>query len=909
MPSRKKGPPKAALRNEGYLWLGGSETIGTYRDLFDLLDAKHKIYVRKVAKRTPQLPMPTTGPRASQAGEPPRPAATPLRDFGPDAQKEADRMLLSRYAPPGVVLSEELEVLQFRGDTGPFLAPAPGRASLAFLKMLREGLLVAVRGAINKARREKLPVREEGLRVRSNGGWREVDVVVIPLRGSQDDSGFLVVFEEPSGRAEERVRELTEEARAAAERIPVGHDAGSRAEIARLTQELSATREYLQSVIEQQEAANEELQSANEEVQSANEELATVNDELQNRNLELSQTNNDLMNLLASVNMAIVMLGPDLRIRRFTQPAEKILNLIHADVGRPLSDIKLNVNVPDLEAMIGEAIESVTTHEREVRDRNDRWYLLRIRPYRTFENKIDGAVMMLVDIDNLKRAEHAIRESEQRFEMLADSAPVLIWVNDMDGCRFVNRAFEDFVGEAEADIRRQGGEAFVHPEERPGYAEAYRVAVRDRQPFSIRARLKRADGEYRWMKHLALPRFGAGGQVVGFVGASFDITDMAEAEQALLELDRGKNEFLAMLAHELRNPLSGVHNAARLLAESSDPQALERAHGIIDRQTTHMVRMIDDLLDVSRLTYGKIRLQPELVDVAAVLRRSIEATEASRNEARQTLSANLPASPLLVNGDPVRLEQVFCNLLGNASKFTRTEGRIWVSAEREAGAERVVVRVRDNGMGIEPALLPRIFDLFVQADSPKERGRAGIGIGLTLAKRLVELQGGTIEAHSAGSALGSEFIVRMPLAAGEAPAKARAPARKPRAAPRARRRVLVVDDDADSASSLQMLLAASGHQADVFDRGEGAAARAEAFRADAVVLDIGLPDIDGYEVAKELRQAAATKDILVIALTGFGREADRSRSKAAGVDLHLTKPVELDALLDVLANGDPKGSR
>ncbi|MGE5617136.1 MAG: CheR family methyltransferase, partial [Bacillota bacterium] len=538
-----------ALRPEGFLWLGGSETIGTYRDLFDLVDTKHKIYLRKAAKRVPQLAIPTPAARWSRSTAMQGPHyGTQARELsGPDPQKEADRVLLTRYAPPGVLVNEELEVLQFRGDTGPYLAPAPGRATLNFLKMLREGLLVSVRGALHRARREKTAVREEGLRVRSNGGWREVDIVVLPVRlGGASDLSYLVLFEEPAHRVEARARELAAEVRAAADRAAVSDENGEQ-EITRLKQELAATREYLQSVIEQQEAANEELQSANEEVQSANEELqsineeletskeeiqsaneelATVNDELQNRNLELSQTNNDLTNLLSSVNMAIVMLGPDLRIRRFTQPAEKILNLIHADVGRPISDIKLNIKAPELEAMLADVIETVTTRESEVQDRNDRWYSLRMRPYRTLENKIDGAVLMLIDIDNMKRAEQAIRESEQRFELLANTGPALIWLKDLDSCRFVNRAFEEFTGETEAEICRRGEGSFVHPDDRKAFDEAYDEAIRLKKRFEIRTRFRRADGSYRWMKVIAMPRL-LENRLAGSVGTAMDINDLA----------------------------------------------------------------------------------------------------------------------------------------------------------------------------------------------------------------------------------------------------------------------------------------------------------------------------------------------------------------------------------------------
>jgi two-component system CheB/CheR fusion protein len=789
-----------ALRPDGYLWLGGSETIGTYRDLFELADAKGKIYLRKPSKRVPELAVPLAVGRwgAAAAAAHPR-APAPREPTMPDPLRDADRVLLARYAPPGVVVNDDLDVLQFRGDTGPFLSPAPGRATLNLLKMLREGLLVAVRGALHRARRERATVREEGLRVRSNGGWREVDVVVMPVQsGDVRDGTWLVLFEEPADRLQARARELMAEARASAERSPPARDESSQQEIARLKQELSATREYLQSVIEQQEAANEELQSANEEVQSANEELqsineeletskeeiqsaneelATVNDELQNRNHELSQTNNDLTNLLASVNVAIVMLGPDLRIRRFTQPAEKILNLIHADIGRPLSDIKLNFDVPDLEPLVLDVIENVTVREREVQDRNGRWYSLRVRPYRTFENKIEGAVVMLVDVDKLKRAESSLRESEGRFELLADSAPVLIWVNDLDGCRFVNRAFESFVGDNEEAIRKAGLAAYVHPEDRIPFVETGAAAAHEKRDFEMRLRFRRADGAYKWMKVLSMPRFLDDGSLAGSVGCMLDITDMAEAEAALRELDRGRNEFLAVLAHELRNPLSGVRNAASLLVEPK-PAALAQARAIIERQTQHMVRLIDDLLDVSRITYGKIHLDMQPVDLVAAARPAIEATQADRDHAGQALETQLPQGPLLVRGDGVRLDQVLTNLLGNASKFTGGGGHIRLAIAREMGPGETplaVVRVGDDGAGIEPAMLTRIFDLFVQGERG-ERPRAGMGIGLSLARRLVELHDGTLEAKSDGPGKGSEFVVRLPLLAPDAPRDAAAPA-------------------------------------------------------------------------------------------------------------------------------------
>ena len=932
-----------SLRNNGYLWLGGSETIGSYRELFDILDTKHKIYAKKPVVNQGYVPP------AGHRWEPHRAAGgqvmVPVREpQGLDSQREAERLLLSRYAPPSVVLNDELEIIQFRGDTGPYLTPAPGRATHNLLKMLREGLMVGVRSALQKARKESTIVRTKELRVRSNGGWRDVDIEVLPLKSRTSDTGaaYVVVFEEPARAVLSRARQIHDDAVAEAARAGAKSAKDSSKEAVRLAQELAATREYLQSVIEQQEAANEELQSANEEVQSANEELqsineeletskeeiqsaneelATVNDELQNRNHELSQSNNDLTNLFASVQLAIVMLGPDLRIRRFTPAAEKILNLIPSDIGRPLSDINLNVPGEALEDVVNEVVDRIEIREREVQDRHGRWYSMRVRPYRTLENVIDGAVLVMVDIDELKRADQALRESEARFEVLANTAPVLIWMSDLEGCRFVNRAFEDFVGELEPDIRGSSISRFVHPDDRDTFETAFSNAVKSREAFQARTRFRRADGEYRWTKTVGQPRFHAGGQLVGFVGGTFDITDMKEAEAALLELDRGKNEFLAMLAHELRNPLSGVRNASRLLSDAHNETVVGQAREIIDRQTTHMVRMIDDLLDVSRITQGKIHLRFEPVDLVAVLKECIESGAEERRKLDQALTVSLPQAPVWVEGDAMRLDQIVSNLLGNASKFTRPGGKIWLTlgveeAKGDRGAS-AVIRVRDNGAGIEPSLLPRIFDLFVQSDqvgdSTRTRTGIGIGLGLTLAKRLVELHEGSIEVFSAGSGMGSEFIVRLPLTV--------APAAKPQRESRKKTaqaqevfaaaaakgkgavRVLIVDDNADSAHSMRMLLEQAGHEVQVVSDGDGVAARALQFRPRAILLDIGLPDKDGYTVARELRKERALDDVLIIAVTGYGGDDHKTRSRDAGIDEHMTKPVDVDALLECIGAG------
>ena len=443
-----------ALRPEGYLWLGGSETVGVHRELFELVEPRHKIYRKKpvqapvVMKALAATLRPEKAPApGAQSGKPA--PSSPLHPA--DSHKEAERILLSRFAPASVLVDHSCEILQFRGNTGLFLAPAPGRASLNLLKMLREGLLVAVRAALGEARKKEMPVRREGLRLASNGGSREVSVEVIPVGGGRE-SQYLVVFQE------------ARPAHPAAARGARGAEPAALQEHDDLRQELAATREYLQAVIEQQEAANEELQSANEEIQSANEELqsineeletskeeiqssneelSTVNEELNQRNLELTQSNNDLVNLLASVQAAIIMLGHDLRIRRFTPTAEKLLNLIASDIGRPIQDLNLNISLPELDEHLEEVIDTMAPKEFEVRDKHGHWQLLRLRPYRTMDHKIDGVVVMMIDIDSMKRTQEALRRQARLLDHAYE--PILAW-EPGGNFTYCNQAAEELYG-------------------------------------------------------------------------------------------------------------------------------------------------------------------------------------------------------------------------------------------------------------------------------------------------------------------------------------------------------------------------------------------------------------------------------------------------------------------------------
>ena len=380
------------------------------------------------------------------------------------------------------------------------------------------------------------------------------------------------------------------------------------------------------------------------------------------------------------------------------------------------------------------------------------------------------------------------------------------------------------------------------------------------------------------------------------ITALMDITARVRAEQALRESERAKDEFLAMLGHELRNPLATIVNALAVIDKGAAPGDLQRFTGIIGRQTTHLTRLVDDLLDVARVTSGKIDLRHERVDLHALARRSVEAlTQAGRARMHRV---SVDGQAVAVFGDPARLEQIVTNLVDNALKYTPAGGTVTVTTVSEDG--RAVLRVKDTGEGIRPELLSGIFDLFVQQPQALDRSRGGLGLGLTLVKRLAELHDGSVAAASAGLGQGSEFTVRLPLVD---PAPVPATMRLALDAQAPARRILIVEDNSDARESLQLLLQLAGHEVETASDGASGLRKLEAFRPDVALIDLGLPGIDGYDLVRRVRSLPQTQATRFIALTGYGQAEDRRRALDAGFDVHLTKPVDPDRLQRLLAAG------
>jgi two-component system CheB/CheR fusion protein len=919
-----------ALRPGGVLFLGPSESISTDHELFQPEDAKHRVYVKKPVPTPLHQSLPLGHYVPLQLEKRPESLRDPPRDVQVELQREADRILITRYVPAGVLVSADHDVIQFRGETGHYLAPAPGRASLNVLKMAREGLLVSLRGALQRARKEDVPVRDQDVRVRSNGGYRDIALTVIPVRrGNSRDRYYWVLFEE-AGRFAEFGGLGTQETGHTAD--PAVLEEKDRL-VQRLTQELAATREYLQSVIEQQEAANEELQSANEEVQSANEELqsineeletskeeiqssneelTTVNEELHNRNEELNRANNDLNNLFSSVQVALVMVWPDLRIRRFTPAAEKLFNLIAGDIGRPITDIKLNLNLPDLTQLLTDVIDTIVARELEVQDRQGRWYLLRIRPYRTMDNKIDGAVIALFDIDALRKNQEVL----ERQARLLEQAHEAVFVRELNG-RIVywNRGAEFLYG-------------YPRDEARDRIAHELLGKSGERQAF-LNETLER---EGRWNGELEHLTKDGRSIVVDSIQVLFqegtrslvletnrDVTERKRLEESLRRrvdeldaADRHKNQFLAMLAHELRNPLAPLRNAVQILkSERSTETTNAKAREVIDRQVGNMARLVEDLLDAARVTRGQVQLRTEPVVLQTVLERSIDNVRALIESRKHKLATAVPTEPVVLGGDSARLEQVFSNLLNNAAKYTPNGGAIDVTLETQPaktdGGAEAVVHVRDNGIGIPGDMIARVFDLFVQADQSLARSQGGLGIGLSLARRLVEQHGGRVTAHSRGLGQGSEFTVYLPIAVPEADARAPAAGTAEEGSPDtggraalADSRVLVVDDSADIAETMAAVLILKGHMVQTASSGQAALDVAASFRPTTVLLDIGMPDLDGYTVAERLRRLPGLEATTFVAISGYGAAEHRIRAKEAGFDFYLVKPIDYANLEQLL---------
>jgi PAS domain S-box-containing protein len=616
--------------------------------------------------------------------------------------------------------------------------------------------------------------------------------------------------------------------------------------------------------------------------------------------------------IVESSEDAVIAVSLDNHITSWNAGAERLYGYTAAEVvGRPL-DILIppgHVDVEEETKILSRIKQGERVKQQEIQRRAKDGRLisvsLTVSPIKDKGGRIIGASKVARDITEKKRAENIVRESEERLQLALDAGQVSTWDWDLarDKVTWSDSTYQLF-GRKDGDF---GGKledffALVHPDDRERVKAAVNAAIENHEPYSIEMRVIWPDGSVRWIATNGRVLFDSRGRALRMLGATVDITERKEAEEEFKESDRRKDEFLAMLAHELRNPLAPIRNAVQALKRLGPPEPQRgRLQDMIDRQVAHMARMIDDLLDVSRITRNKIALRKERIRLTDVVNRAVETSRPLIDARKHKLTVTLSPELSFIEGDLVRLAQIISNLLNNAAKYTEEGGNIWLTAESSGG--EAVIRVRDDGIGIPDYVLPQVFDLFAQADRSLDRSQGGLGIGLTLVRSLAELHGGRVEAHSEGTGKGSEFVVRLPSASRSETEGEIAPPTNPGSQdPSPRARILVVDDNKDAAESMATLLEIVGHDVRVTYDGVKAVEAARNFRPHAVLLDIGLPGMSGYEVARQLRGLDETKKAFLIAVTGYGKPEDRVKALTNGFNYHITKPVDPDEIYIIINN-------
>ncbi|BBA34727.1 multi-sensor hybrid histidine kinase [Methylocaldum marinum] len=623
----------------------------------------------------------------------------------------------------------------------------------------------------------------------------------------------------------------------------------------------------------------------------------------------------------ASIGDAAVVTDPEGRIELFNPPAQSLTGWPEKEArGQPLENVFRIVNEqtrkpvenPVAKVLRTGAVVGLANHTVLIaRDGREVPISDCAAPIRGTDGQLLGVILIFRDDTDSRRAAAALRESETLYRAIGESIPFGAWICEPNGdVRYLSDSFLQMTGMALDEHVQANWASRVHPDDLQPIVDHWSHCVKTGSFWDCEYRIRSAEGPYRWILSRGVPIRNAEDKVTAWAGMNLDITQMRQLQDELIRkteeltaADRQKDEFLATLAHEMRNPLAPIMSAVQILyrTDGTGPQ-YAWARDVIDRQTRHLTRLVDDLLDVSRISRGKVTLNKQPLELAAIVNHAMETSRPLIQAHGHSISTSLPSEPVWIEGDLIRIAQVVSNLLNNAAKYSEPNRQVWLTAAKENGL--AVIRVRDAGLGISPEVLPRIFDLFAQADRSLDRSKGGLGIGLSLVKKLVDLHGGSVEAKSEGIGKGSEFIVRLPLlsdGATEPSAVKPAAAGDDQVEQHAALRVLVVDDNADVVEGLSMLLELEGCEVERAAEGPAALAIAQKFAPDVVLLDIDLPVMDGCEVAQKLRVIPETRHSLLLAISGFGRDQDLSRCIAAGFDHHFVKPVRLEDIIRLIA--------
>lgn len=906
-----------ALKPGGLLLLGGSETVGQLGNLFETISQPMRVY-RSTATAETARHLHWVAERAFHGVG----GTQALGPKSPKVSRIIEQIILSRYTWACVAVTESFEIQSFFGPTQEYLVQPTGEARMDLLAWAKPGIYPRLRMGLEKARNGKERVKISDMRMERDGAIHRIECTIEPFTPIPGEARvFLVSFRDIPGaptaiddlsaaeQGEPLVRQLEIELKDTREELQSTIE-----ELESTNEEYRASREELMSLNEELQSNNEELQASKEELQSLNEEMVTINRQLENKNVELRQVSTDLQNLLVSANIPIIFLDRDFRVRRFTPAATELMRLVPSDLGRSIEHIKERFHNGGLLGDAQEVLAKLVPIVTEVQTENHRWYTRAMRPYRTEDDRIDGVCIAFFDISNLKQAAQQHEEARRSVEAIVAESPAALLVLDAE-LRVVT-ATQSFCKLFHVTKAETEGSHFSALGSRQWDILPLRELLEKILPEKAELRdyevTLNFDEIGRRTLRIQAHQMSRGDLPAHILLSIEDLTERRTAEEVLKvraaelaqEYER-KNDFLAMLGHELRNPIAALTHGLDLLAlVQEDPARREELRGMMMRQTKRIVSMMDQLLDLARVSSGKIRMVREAVDLAQAVRGAIETVAPLLESRKHQLSISLPTDKeraAMVEGDPTRLAQIVENLLSNAAKYSEEGGKIAI--ELEADERWVRLHVRDTGIGMEANLLPHVFELFTQGPRGLDRSAGGLGLGLPLVKRLVEMHGGRVEASSHGYGHGSEFVVTLPRLI-ERPAKKEISDTRGAPVPPAlrRHRILIVDDEQDMARILAEILEAKGHQALAVHDGPAALIALPSFAPEVVLLDLGLPDMDGYEVAKRMREAPRGKELLVIALTGYQR--DKARLEQAGVDQHLIKPLDLQKLGVMLAAWD-----
>jgi two-component system CheB/CheR fusion protein len=891
-----------ALNESGTLMLGPSENVSDFADSFETRNEKWRLY-RKVSSIRPSKMHAALGDIGTVKAQPTQPA----RNSG--SLTETYDQLIDQFIPPSLLISENSEILHVFSGASKFLTIREGRPTRDVMQMLPDSLRVAVANGIKRCRDGGEQVVYAGLECEINGKTSAYRVTIRPIKNRRTRSmDLLVSFAdstlavEPVEQTEldndgvnvERVRSLESELR------------DTRQSLHASIQELKSANEEMQSTNEELIASNEELQSTNEELHSVNEELYTVNSEHQRKITELTELTDDMENLLDSIRVDTIFLDRNLELRKFTLGIAKTFRLIPQDVGRKIDSFNHDLQHDGLVADIQAVLDSEQAIEKDVQNKTGSWYLMRLLPY-TSRGRVDGVLLTLIDITQIKATEQKLAELSEIVEVSDDA---IFRVDNNGTIGTWNRGAQALYGyEPDEVIGENLGKLVSEQTDRDALRSAVLSASQniplasgDRAPLNANAdsarhvQMKhvRSSGNAFDVEITISPIVSLSGQSNGASIVIRDISAQTRAQEEVQNAVRKRDEFLAMLSHELRNPLAAILNADSLLREKDiDSDVADEARDVAETQLRHLTRLLDDLLDVARITNDKLTLHCEALDLRKSMMEAVECVQHQLDEKSQRLFVEATETPVFVFGDVGRLQQAQVNLLVNASKYTPTGGEIRYSLSIDG--KQAVLKLVDDGIGVSKDLSDSIFDLFVQSEQALDRSQGGMGIGLPLVKMIAEAHGGSVSLESGNTDRGSVFSLRLPLT-NQTPVALQAPRENLLVG----KRLLLIEDSEGIRRMLARSLQLKGLEVADADNAEDGLALLGSFDPEIAVIDIGLPDVNGYEVARRIRQTPDRNQVLLVAVTGYGRAEDREKAFEAGFDEHLVKPVDPSELVDKL---------